>query len=211
MSTNSRLFYIHDPMCSWCYAFSRSWTALCRDLPVQIEVVYVVGGLAPDTTEPMSLAVRTTVQQAWQRIEQTVPGVHFNWDFWSSATPMRSTYPACRAVLAAKRQRADCDAEIIGAIQKAYYQKAMNPSLVETLSVCAHEIGLDVERFRTDLASTHVEAALQRDLQLARELGVHSYPSLRLEHGQSVVPITIDYLDHRFMLDAINACLLVQP
>mgnify|MGYP000013398958 CR=1 FL=1 len=61
---------------------------------------------------------------------------------------------------------------------------------------------------RIDLASTHVEAALQRDLQLARESGVHSYPSLRLEHdGQTLVPITIDYLDHRSMLDAINACL----
>ena len=207
MSSTSRLFYIHDPMCSWCYAFNRSWAALRRDLPAQIEVVYVVGGLAPDTTEPMPLVVRTMVQQAWQRIEQTVPGVRFNWDFWSCTTPMRSTYPACRAVLAAKRQRTDCDAEMIGAIQTAYYQWAMNPSLTETLCACAHEIGLDVEQFRIHLASTHVEAALQRDLQLARESGVHSYPSLRLEHGQTLVPITIDYLDHRSMLDAINACL----
>ncbi len=207
MPENNRLLYIHDPMCSWCYAFSRSWAALCQELPAQVEVVYVVGGLAPDTTEPMPQAVRNMVQQAWQRIEQTVPGVRFNWDFWSSATPMRSTYPACRAVLAAKQQRATCEAAMIEAIQMGYYQQAMNPSLPETLCACAHEVGLNVEQFRTDLASAEIEQALQRDLHLTRELGVNSYPSLRLVQGQTIVPIKIDYLDHRSMLDAINACL----
>lgn len=56
------------------------------------------------------------VQQVWQRIEQTVPGVHFNWNFWSRNTTIRSTYPACRAVLAAKRQRAAAEPEMIRAI-----------------------------------------------------------------------------------------------
>ena len=120
MKSISRLFYIHDPMCSWCYAFSQSWTALQQDLPRDMEIVYLVGGLAPDTTEPMPHATQKMVQQAWQRIEQTVPGVHFNWNFWSCNTPIRSTYPACRAILAAKKQRAEAEPEMIRAIQIAY-------------------------------------------------------------------------------------------
>ena len=51
-----QIFYIHDPMCSWCYAFSQSWAALQLDLPRDMEIVYLVGELAPDTTEPMPLA-----------------------------------------------------------------------------------------------------------------------------------------------------------
>ena len=140
---HSRLFYIHDPMCSWCYAFSPSWAALQQDLPQDIQVVYLLGGLAPDTTEPMPLSMQKNIQQAWQRIEQTVPGIQFNWDFWSHNTPMRSTYPACRAVLAAGKQRAKAAFEMVRAIQMAYYQKAQNPSLPETLQECAREIGLD--------------------------------------------------------------------
>lgn len=201
---HSRLFYIHDPMCSWCYAFNQSWAALQKDLPKDIQVVYLVGGLAPDTTEPMPPATQKIVQQAWQRIEQTVAGVQFNWDFWSRNTPMRSTYPACRAVLAAKKQRAEAAPEMMRAIQMAYYQNAQNPSLPETLQACAAEIGLDVTVFSDDLASPQIESELQHDIQLARSMDVYSYPSLRLVHKDSMFPIAVDYLNHRTMLDAIN-------
>lgn len=170
-----------------------------------MEIVYLVGGLAPDTTEPMPLATQAMVQQAWQRIEQTVPGVHFNWDFWSRNTPIRSTYPACRAVLAAKKQRAEAEPEMIRAIQTAYYQQAKNPSLPETLQSCAHEIGLDAKTFSEDLTSLAIETELQHQMQRARSLDVYSYPSLRLVHNNTVFPIAIDYLDHRAMLNEIKA------
>jgi putative protein-disulfide isomerase len=201
---HSLLFYIHDPMCSWCYAFSQSWLALQEDLPDDIRVVYLLGGLAPDTAEPMPIATQKIVQQAWRRIEQTVPGVQFNWNFWTQNTPIRSTYPACRAVLAAKKQRAEAEPEMIKAIQMAYYRKAMNPSLPETLQTCAGDIGLNVELFSEDLISPLTEQKLQRDIQQARTMNVHSYPSLRLVHHETVFSIAIDYLNPRLMLDEIN-------
>ena len=192
-------------MCSWCYAFSQSWTALQQDLPPDIEIVYLAGGLAPDATEPMPLATQKIVQQAWRRIGQTVPGVRFNWDFWSRNIPIRSTYPACRSVLAAKKQRADAEAEMIRVIQTAYYQQAKNPSLLETLQACAHEIGLDAQTFIEDLKSAAIENELQHQIQQARNLNVYSYPSLRLVHNHTAFPIAIDYLNHRAMLDEIRA------
>jgi len=200
----TRLFYIHDPMCSWCYAFSRSWAALQAELPENIAIIYLAGGLAPDTTEPMPLSMRHTIQQIWQRIEQTVPGVSFNYDFWSRNTPIRSTYPACRAVLAARKQRAESEPEMVQAIQRAYYQKALNPSLPETLQGCAREIGLDVAVFDRDLISPEIDDALQHEIRQARQLDVYSYPSLRLVHNNAVFSIPIDYLSHRTMRDEIN-------
>ncbi len=207
MKPIASLYYIHDPMCSWCYAFSQSWTALQKDLPANIQVVYLLGGLAPDTTEPMPAATQKSIQQAWQRIEQTVPGVRFNWDFWSRNTPIRSTYPACRAILAARKQRAESETAMIRAIQTAYYQHAMNPSLTETLQQCAREIGLDAEVFASDLASPGIEQALQREIQQARSMDVYSYPSLRLIRNNVVFPIAVDYRDHRAMLAEINRIL----
>ena len=200
----STLYYVHDPMCSWCYAFSQSWAGLQRELPVDVRVSYLVGGLAPDATEPMPVSMQETIQQAWQRIEHTVPGVAFNWNFWTQNTPVRSTYPACRAVLAAKKQRTEAEQEMIEAIQNAYYQRAMNPSLAETLQACAREIGLDVQAFKKDIVSLALEQALQRDIQQARSMDVYSYPSLRLVHKDGVFPIAVDYRDHRPMLTEIE-------
>ena len=72
------LFYIHDPMCSWCYAFAPSLHTLQKELPDFIRIKKIVGGLAPDTTNPMPLELQQKIQQTWRRIEQTVPNMQFN-------------------------------------------------------------------------------------------------------------------------------------
>ncbi len=202
-----RLYYIHDPMCSWCYAFKSSFNALQRDLPRSIRFIYLLGGLAPDSTTPMPESMRQTIQQTWHRIEQIVPKVRFNFDFWAFNTPIRSTYPACRALLAARKQSPDHEIPMLQAIQSAYYERAHNPSLTDTLQECAAEIGLDAALFGKDLLSPAIEQELQQEIQLARSMAVSSYPSLRLLHNDDLFTIRIDYLDHRAMLDEIASIL----
>ena len=201
------LFYIHDPMCSWCYAFDSSLTALQKELPDFIRIKKIVGGLAPDTTNPMPVELQQKIQQTWRRIEQTVPNIQFNYEFWIINTPVRSTYPACRAVLAARQQGADFEDKMIGAIQTAYYQMAKNPSLQSTLLECALNVGLDANRFADDLTSNEIEEVLQNEIRKARKLGVISYPSLLLEHNGRLFPVTVDYLDHETMIREIVSIL----
>jgi putative protein-disulfide isomerase len=177
---------------------------LQAELPEDIVIIYLAGGLAPDTTEPMPLSKQHSIQRIWQRVEQTVPGVSFNFDFWSQNTPIRSTYLACRAVLAARKQYAKSEPEMVRAIQEAYYKKALNPSLPETLYGCAREIGLDVPLFARNLVSPEIERGLQQEIRLSRQLDADVYPSLRLVHDNVIFPIQIDYLDHRTMRDEIN-------
>ncbi|MGR9115869.1 MAG: DsbA family protein [Gammaproteobacteria bacterium] len=201
------LYYFHDPMCSWCYAFNASLQALAQALPEPVRLEKVVGGLAPDTMEPMPMPLAHKIQQTWRRIEQTIPGVRFNFDFWLENTPIRSTYPACRAVLAAKKQGAVFEDRMISAIQNAYYRKAENPSLPETLLRCAQQAGLNVGEFSADLAGDAIEHELQKQIDLARRLGVVSFPSLRLKISESYYPIEADCLDHQNMLDTLAAAL----
>lgn len=200
----SILFYIHDPMCSWCYAFEKSLSALRQELPEFIQVTNLVGGLAPDTTETMPESLQQTIQQIWYRIEKTVSGVKFNHDFWTTNTPMRSTYPACRAVLAAKKQRNDAELLMINAIQTAYYKQAKNPSLIATLVECAVEIGLDAIQFENDILSDQIQMQLLSEIEMARNMCVNSYPSLRLLHNEKLSFVTVDYLNHKTTLDEIT-------
>jgi len=205
------LFYVHDPMCSWCYAFDFSLTALQKKLPDFIRIKKIIGGLAPDTTQPMPVELQQNIQQTWRRIEQTVPNMLFNYDFWTINIPVRSTYPACRAILAARQQGADFEDKMIGAIQTAYYQKAKNPSLTSTLVQCALEVGLAVDKFAHDLASDEIEMELQNEIGTARSLSVISYPSLLLKHGGRLFPVSVDYLDHETMIREIASILVNTP
>ena len=96
-------------------------------------------------------------------------------------------------------------AEMIRAIQTAYYQQAKNPSLPEALQACTREIGLDAEVFSKDLKSPAIEIELQQQMQRARSLDGYPYPSLRLVHNNAVFPVSLNYLNHRIMLETIQS------
>lgn len=197
------LYYIHDPMCSWCYAFGPVWRQLQQMLPPAVKVVRLLGGLAPDNNEPMPPEMRQRIEATWHRIEQSVPGTCFNFDFWRHCTPYRSSYPSCRAVIAAAAQGGEFEEGMTKAIQRAYYQEARNPSEMATLVAIAAELGLDREAFAQAILSAETEAELQRQITLAARIGADSYPSLFLEVNASRWPVPIDYNDPAPMLDTI--------
>ena len=112
--------------------FGKSW----RRFRFPSRWVYVMGGLARDSDDPMPEETRAYVQMNWREVTKTT-GAEFNWDFWRKCKPRRSTYPACRAVLAAGAQREDAVPEMFDAIQRAYYREARNPSDIDTLTAVA--------------------------------------------------------------------------
>lgn len=200
----SRLYYVHDPMCSWCWGFAPVYGELISRLPAELEVVRLVGGLAPDSDRPMPMEMREFLQKTWRRIQQQIPGTAFNFDFWTANTPRRSTYPACRAVIAARQLDAAADAPMTRAIQQAYYLKARNPSDEDTLVDCAEEIGLDRLAFAELWYSREVDHELREEIRLTRSLGCDSFPSLLLDHEGRQWPIALDYNHATPMLDTIG-------
>ncbi|NKX19946.1 DsbA family protein, partial [Alteromonadaceae bacterium A_SAG8] len=175
---------------SWCWAFVPTWEQIQRELPNDIEVVYLLGGLAPDSDLPMPEQMKLTIAGYWQTIQDRVPGTQFNYDFWTQCQPRRSTYPSCRAVLAAKAQAKDSDEAkvleqaIIKAIQEGYYLNARNPSDFDTLIAFAREIGLDAKRFELELNSESTIEKLKEEIQLSRSIGAQGFPSLILNSNK---------------------------
>lgn len=198
------LYYVYDPMCSWCYAFRPIWQRVRQQLPEHIQIQTVLGGLAPDNDEPMPLATQQMVQANWHKITQAVPGTVFNFDFWTNCQPRRSTYPACRAVLAAAAQITAAGSQMLEAIQNAYYRQARNPSDVSTLLELAAELQLDTQRFASDLQSAEIQYQLKQNLDLVDHLGVNSFPSLVLQSAQGLKRIQHSYTDAAAILKQLS-------
>ncbi len=195
------LYYVHDPMCSWCWAFRPTWLSIVKNLPKNIETKRILGGLAPDSNEPMPLEMQHNLQQVWQKIPTVVPGTQFNLDFWKICKPRRSTWPACRAVVAATKQNSETEEQIIFAIQKAYYLKARNPSDKNTLIKLAGEIGLEERAFAEQLGSAETHGELQRQIRFAQEIGAMGFPSLILQRNGQYHLIQYDYNDPNIVLN----------
>ncbi|WP_286133508.1 DsbA family protein [Colwellia sp. UCD-KL20] len=198
------LIYVHDPMCSWCWGFEPVRKKLFNSLTPAIIIKRFVGGLAPDSNEPMPQQMQTMLQNTWRKIEQTIPGTEFNYDFWSHCQPRRSTYPSNRAVIAARQQSSEYDELITHRIQQAYYTEAKNPSDKNILIELAKEIGLNVEQFTQDIQSEKIDKLFQQELLYARKLGMNSFPSLAYQVGDKIYSIGLDYNSMEKMLEQIH-------
>jgi putative protein-disulfide isomerase len=200
----AQLYYYHDPMCSWCWGYQPVAEQLFANLPANVTRVNILGGLAPDSDEPMPAELRRAIPGYWRKIEAML-GTQFNYDFWTNCEPRRSTYPACRAVIAAAGQGAE--EPMINAIQRAYYLRAMNPSNVSTLETLAAELGLDATQFAADIGSAEVETELQRQVQFTRQSPIEGFPSLVLEREGELMPVQQDYHSASTTLDHLKGLL----
>lgn len=203
------LIYCYDPMCSWCWGFSPTWTKLQQSLQGlidsdQLTIQSMLGGLAVDSDQPMPEDMKYKLESTWKNIQMTL-GTEFNFDFWRTASPRRSTYPACRACYVARD--IGLEEEMYHAIQKAYYLEAKNPSDIDTLTECAEHIGLKAESFQKAMSHVKNEKLLEEEIEQARHLGLNSFPSLALLIGDRLIPVPLDYKNHASMLETIKKAL----
>jgi len=195
------LYYVLDPMCSWCYGFSPTWQKVLENLSDDIKVVYVHGGLAPHSDDLMPQDMQEMLQGIWRQISEQL-GTKFNYDFWTKCEPRRSTYLSCQAAIAARLQNKEY--EMIKAIQEQYYLNAKNPSNRDTLEDAARSIDLDMEKFSTHLESDEIVALFEEDLKKRRKLKMNSFPSLVFKYKNNYFPIQVQYNNQEAILNQIN-------
>jgi len=190
------LYYVYDPMCSWCWGYAPTWHKLKAALEGSgIVVKYQLGGLAADSNEPMPLEMQDFLQQTWRNISDQL-GTQFNDDFWRKCQPRRSTYPACRAALIAREM--GLEQLMIQGIQTAYYLEAKNPSNIDTLVTIATDIGLNRTTFTEQINSARLNQRLMDEINAVRQLPINGFPSLVLKHldnngADTISPIKLDY------------------
>ncbi len=152
----------------------------------------------------MPTDMQAKLKGIWQKIQQTVPGTPFNFEFWERCVPRRSTYAACRAVIAARRQNPGYEENMILAIQQAYYLEARNPADRNTLIELANEIGLDRALFSADMESPAVHEALLKEIEFTHRLEVKGFPTLLLEKEGVFTGIQHEYNDVKAVLHQIK-------
>ena len=202
----SSLYYVGDPMCSWCWGFAPVLEDAVRILPKEVEVRYIMGGLARDSDESMPEEVRNYIQDNWRAVAATT-GAQFNWEFWEKCDPRRSTYPSCRATIAAGLQRAL--PQMFSALQRAFYLEARNPSDSETQIELAEKLGLEVNRFADDLVSSQVEEMLQADFVQRRLMEVREFPSMLLETEKGYANVLRGWASLDTVLDRLRSLLKI--
>jgi len=182
---NTKLHYIFDPLCGWCYAASPLWAALNERFGDELELVFHPGLLF---AEPRSIdpSYREHIVSADLRIAE-LAGVEFGAPYIKrvrTAPVLRyHSEPPAVAVMAVNAIEPKLGLGMLEAIQKAHYHQGEDVSDLLTLSKLAQGLGLDLERFTE--AQINVQQILPSIAAEARNLmqtvGGNGFPTLVLE------------------------------
>ncbi|AHL75078.1 DSBA oxidoreductase [Stutzerimonas stutzeri] len=204
----TRLIYVMDPMCSWCWGFAPVVQALVAQAQAQgVGADLVVGGLRQERIA-MDQAGRERTLSYWHAVHEA-SGQPFNFDAGLPDGLVYDTEPACRAVVAARSLDPQLVWPLVGLIQRAFYVDGRNVTMPPELVDLAEAAGIPRIEFADRFDSQAVRDATEADFDWARNLGIAGFPTLLAEHnGQLALltngfqpldvlsPLLVRWLDH---------------
>lgn len=178
----TRLHYVHDPLCGWCWAASPLVQAARELMPVQAHA----GGLFMDgARRPMGAEWRAHVLPHDLRIAQLSGqpfGDAYRDDLLNDPTAWVDSEPPIAAVLAADRL-AGRGLDLLPRIQQAHYVEGRRIADPAVLRELAETLGLDGEAFAHELAACLGDATrahVHDGRALLSRLGGRGFPTLAL-------------------------------
>ena len=179
------LWYVADPMCSWCWGFSPVIEAVREAYHDRLKIALVLGGLRPGTLTPMTAAARDDILHHWHQVhERTGQPFQFN-----GALPegfIYDTEPASRAVVTVGGLDPSTIFAMFKAIQSAFYAAGRDVTQTAVLAELAAGLGIDAAAFLAAFDSDAARARTQAHFTQARKAGAHGFPTLILQRGEQI-------------------------
>lgn len=202
METDREIIYVGDPMCSWCWGIAPQLDELQRRLPGTGFRV-VTGGLRPGpNAEPMSDELAGHMEHEWTLINQAT-GQPFDHRTIERRDFLYDTEPACRAIALVRLFDPPRAWPLFKRIQRAFYAEGVLTINLEALLPLVEEVGADAPALKAAFDSEEYRDAAWADFTVAREWGIHSFPTVIARVGEQGHLLTIGYSNAEVMLERL--------
>ncbi len=191
MMAQTKLIYVADPMCSWCYGFANELSKALVNLEDKVEFQLVMGGLRPYNTETIK-DIGDFLKDHWKHVEER-SSREFNYDILKDNAFVYDTEPPSRAVLVMRKLKPEQEFAFFKAIQTAFYAENKNTNEVETYLDLVEKFGVDPNKFKVLFESEEMKQAIKKDFEKAAALGIRGFPSVVLQDGDKYFLISNGY------------------
>lgn len=192
------LIYVVDPMCSWCYGFSKPLDELLAApgefAPLQLALV--MGGLRPFTTEPTPPERANELAGHWKHVAEASGQPFAQAPHTALHQPgfVYDTEPAARAVVTVRKHWPKLVWRYLKAVQHAFYAEGRNVVQPEVLADLAEGLGMARADFARAFASEEMREATKGDFAITQQWGIRGFPALIAEHGDHLHLVAQGYL-----------------
>ena len=113
------IIYIADPMCSWCYGFSKEITHLKEHYEKEFSFELIMGGLRPGGGDPWTDEFKNMLKHHWEKVGEA-SGLPFGYQLFDREFFNYDTEPACRAVCIMKEMNPEIAFDFFKAVQSGF-------------------------------------------------------------------------------------------
>jgi putative protein-disulfide isomerase len=200
------LWYFADPMCSWCWGFSPVIETLRDEYRDRMKVALVLGGLRPGEATPMTPTARDEILHHWHAVHERT-GQPFRFESAMPAGFVYDTEPASRAVVTMGVLDPSLIFPLFKAIQSAFYAEGRDVTQPDVLAELAAGLGVGSPLFLSAFESDAARARTEAHFRQARQAGVRGFPTLIVQQGEHLHPISNGCLPLETVRAAIDRCL----
>jgi putative protein-disulfide isomerase len=186
------LWYIADPMCSWCWGFSPVIERIRQEYSDRLRMELLLGGLRAGTKTPLPLQQRAEILHHWHAVQRAT-GQPFSFEGAMPEGFIYDTEPASRAVVTASRISPEAVFPFFKTIQSAFYVDQQDVTRQEILEQLAVVAGLDAWLFSQVFESEAVKELTLAHFQKVRQWGVHGFPAVVGQEDMDYTVLTRGY------------------
>ncbi|HSX87570.1 MAG TPA: DsbA family protein [Pseudomonas sp.] len=188
----TRLLYVMDPMCSWCWGFAPVLEGLAEQAAAAgVGLDLVLGGLRRDSVA-IDAAARVRYLGYWQAVNVST-GQLFDFTDGLPLGMVYDTEPACRAVVTARNLDPQSAWPLAKQIQRAFYTEGVDVTRASVLVDLAERAGIPRIVFAEAFDSAEQRAATAADFSWVQDLGIAGFPTLLAERDGQLALLTNGY------------------
>jgi len=182
------LWYIADPMCSWCWGFAPIVKAIRLNYSKLLRIELVLGGLRPRTKLAMIPEQREEILHHWKAVNG-MTGQPFSFEGAMPEGFIYDTEPSCRGVVAMSLINPELVFPLLESIQFSFYVEQKDVTNPKILAQLAGKIGVDTELFSQVFESDEAKNKVSIHFNKVRQWGVNSFPTVAAQNvtGYSVL------------------------
>lgn len=200
------LWYIADPMCSWCWGFSPVIERTRLEYADRLKFELLLGGLRPGTKISLPAAQREEILDHWHAVHRTT-GQSFRFEGAMPQGFVYDTEPASRAVIAVSMMDEGAVFPLFKSIQRAFYAEQQDVTVPDVLTGLVGAAELDEQQFLRIFESDTARNRTLEHFQEARRRGVSGFPAVMMQDARGYALLTRGYCSYEALRSRLDAWL----
>ncbi len=181
------LWYIADPMCSWCWGFAPIIKEIRLNYSKNLKIELMMGGLRSGKLA-MASGQRAKILNHWKAVNERT-GQPFSFEGAMPEGFIYDTEPSCRGIVAMSLINPSLVFTLLESMQFGFYVEQKDVTNPKVLAQLAGKIGVDMDLYLQAFESDEVKNKVSNHFDKVRQWGVNSFPTIAVQNaaGYSVL------------------------